>query len=229
MVVLLATGTASVALVLAQAGPASAHVTVSSPDAAAGGFGKLVFRVPSESDTASTTAVQVTLPTDTPFAFVSTKPLAGWTVSTTERRLDKPLTTEGFTITKAVATVTWTAAAGHGLKPGEFEEFEISAGPFPAKPGTLMMPAVQSYSDGTKVAWDQPSTPGGAEPEHPAPTLKLAAKTSDPGGASTTSKLAATTAATADDGLARWLGGLGLALGAAGLVVAMLTRRRRPV
>ena len=32
---------------------AAAHVTVSSQDAAPGGYGKLTFRVPNESDTAS--------------------------------------------------------------------------------------------------------------------------------------------------------------------------------
>ncbi len=166
---------ASTALVVAQAEPADAHVTVSSPDAAPGGFGKLVFRVPSESDTAMTTAVKVTLPAETPFAFVSTKPVPGWTVTTTEAKLAKPIKAEGFTLTKAVSTVTWTAAKGQGLRPGEFDEFEVSVGPFPEQPGTLAMPAVQSYSDGTKVAWDQPTVKGGAEPEHPAPTLELTA------------------------------------------------------
>ena len=47
--------TAASALVfVGAANSASAHVTVSSPDAKPGGYAKLVFRVPSESDTAST-------------------------------------------------------------------------------------------------------------------------------------------------------------------------------
>ena len=50
---------ASAGLLFAAAGPAALHVTVSSTDAAPGGYGKLVFRVPSESETASTTKVQV--------------------------------------------------------------------------------------------------------------------------------------------------------------------------
>jgi periplasmic copper chaperone A len=48
-------------LVLAAALPASAHVSVSSPDAAPGGFGKLVFRVPNESDSARTTEAVTTI------------------------------------------------------------------------------------------------------------------------------------------------------------------------
>ena len=50
------------AVLVLSATPASAHVTVSSPDASAGGFGKLVFRVPTESETAATTKIRITLP-----------------------------------------------------------------------------------------------------------------------------------------------------------------------
>ena len=67
-------------------GTASAHVSVSSPNAAPGGFGELTFSVPSESDTARTTSLTVQLPSDTPFAFVSVKPVPGWTATTTTDR-----------------------------------------------------------------------------------------------------------------------------------------------
>jgi uncharacterized protein YcnI len=46
---------AALAAVLALATAASAHVGVSSDDATPGGFGKVTFRVPNESDSASTT------------------------------------------------------------------------------------------------------------------------------------------------------------------------------
>jgi uncharacterized protein YcnI len=68
----------AVAATMAIGPAASAHVSVSSPDASPGGFGKLVFRVPTESATASTVKVTVTLPADTPFAEVSAKSLSGW-------------------------------------------------------------------------------------------------------------------------------------------------------
>ena len=101
------------ALGVVAAAPASAHVVVSSPDAAPGGYGKLVFRVPTESAAAKTVKVAVTLPAQTPFGDVSVQMHPGWTVATTERKLAKPVTTDdGFTLDKAVATVTWTATAG---------------------------------------------------------------------------------------------------------------------
>ena len=60
-VVLTALLAALVASVVVAAG-ASAHVTVSSDDAAAGGYGKLTFRVPNESDTASTVGLRIQIP-----------------------------------------------------------------------------------------------------------------------------------------------------------------------
>jgi uncharacterized protein YcnI len=218
----LAVGLAAVVLT---AVPAAAHVTVSSPDAAPGGFGKLVVRVPTESATASTTKLQVQLPDDTPFAFVSTKPHSGWTVATTERKLAKPITAEGFTLSKVVATVTWTAS-GAGIGPGQFDEFELSLGAFPSDVDTLSFPTTQSYSDGTVVVWDQASVKGQDEPEHPAPTLELAAAT----------QAADATAPDTDssDSTARWLAGTALMVAAVGLVLAglcafgVLGRRRPP-
>src|SRR4051794_41519631 len=75
-------------------GVASAHVSVSSPDASAGGFGKLVFRVPNESVTASTVRLRIQLPTDTAFAFVSYQPVPGWTATLTRTQLDPPVKDE---------------------------------------------------------------------------------------------------------------------------------------
>ena len=217
---------AGVALVVLTAVPAAAHVTVSSPDAAPGGFGKLVVRVPNESDTASTTKLQVQLPADTPFAFVSTKPHPGWTVATTERKLAKPITAEGFTLSKVVATVTWTASdASAGIGPGQFDEFELSLGAFPSDVATLSFPTTQTYSDGTVVVWDQPSVKGQDEPEHPMPTLELAAAT----------QAADATAPDTDssDSTARWLAGTALVVAVVGVVLAGLSAfgvlgRRRP-
>src|SRR5215510_2023982 len=102
-------GTAAALSFAIGAGPASAHVTVSSTDAAPGGYGKLVFRVPNETDSAATTKVQVTMPIDAPFASVSTKPHPGWKVQVEEAKLPQPVEVGDVTLTDAVRTVTWTA------------------------------------------------------------------------------------------------------------------------
>lgn len=200
-------------LVLAMAAPALAHVTVSSPDASPGGFGKVVFRVPSEAPTARTVRVAVTLPSNTPFAFVSTKVHPGWRVSQQEAPLPKPMTVEGFRVTKAVRTVTWTAEPGAGIEPAEFDEFELSVGPFPTDlSGPLMLVTTQTYSDGTVVRWNEPPLRSGEEPEHPAPTLAISAAAAVPSETS--------------DGLTRTIAFFALALGMGALVTALI---RRPV
>lgn len=219
----------AVVALLAVAPAASAHVTVSSPDATPGGFGKLVFTVPTESATASTVKLTVTLPAATPFAQVSAKSFPGWSVATTERHLDKPIKNDdGFNLTKAVSSVTWTAATGRGVAPGQFNEFELSVGPFPKGTASIALPAVQTYSDGTVVKWTQPTPPSGKEPDHPAPTLELAPSAA-PAVAAVKPVSETTSAARGEgtDGLARWLGGAGVAIGVVALSIAILSTGRR--
>ena len=153
---------------------AAAHVRVHPDSTASGSFSALTFRVPNESDSAGTVKVTVQLPQDTPLIYVSTKPVPGWTAKLTEEPLPKPVESSGTTITKAVRTVTWTAAKGTQIGPGEYQEFSISGGPLPAA-GPILFPTEQAYSDGTVVAWDQPTPASGPEPEHPAPAFEITA------------------------------------------------------
>lgn len=168
---------ASAALVLAVAGPASAHVVVGGP-VTEGGYGVLTFRVPTESDTASTVKLAVSFPKDTPIITVSTQPKAGWTAAVATGKLAKPeKDDDGNMIDTYVSSVTWTAAAGAGIKPGEFDTFAVSVGPIP-KVQKLTFPAIQTYSDGSVVTWNEIQQ-GSTEPEHPAPTLVVSPASSD--------------------------------------------------
>jgi uncharacterized protein len=233
---ILLVGTAAALSFAIATGPASAHVTVSSTDAAPGGYGKLVFRVPNESDSAATTKLQVTMPVDAPFASVSTKPHPGWQVQVEEAELPQPVEVGDVTLTEAVRTVTWTAQ-GPGIEPGMFDEFELSVGPFSEDVTTLMFPAVQTYGDGEVVRWTQPTPPGGAEPEHPAPVLELTADSAAAAGddsdgeenvALTASTDDTANAAASDDdkdALARAIAIGGFVVGVIALGASMLRRR----
>ncbi|MEE2030711.1 YcnI family copper-binding membrane protein [Rhodococcus chondri] len=192
---------ATAALLLAGSGVAAAHVSAFAPGAEQGGYTVLTFRVPTESDTAGTTALTVELPG---LKSARTLPLAGWTA-----------TVEKDPGTGLATAVTWTADPGVSVGPGEFQQFVLSVGPLPEE-DEVLFPAVQTYSDGEVVAWDQPAS-GGAEPEKPAPSVTLAASSDDgylAGGTDTT---------------ARWLGGIGLVLGALGAALGLgaLIRGRR--
>jgi len=194
-------GAAVVAVaIIASAGSAFAHVTVNPDTAAQGAFTKLTFRVPTEKDDASTNKVQVSLPTDQPLGFVSVKPHPGWTFAVTKSKLSTPIKTDDGELTEAVSAITWTAAsAASAIKPGEFDEFDVSAGPLP-KAASMEFKALQTYSDGEVVRWIEPAKADGTEPEHPAPTLKLtpaaaegASASAAPAGSAIAAKSASTT------------------------------------
>src|SRR5215212_4080530 len=129
-------GAFTAALVGLSAVPALAHVSVSSTDAAQGGFGVITFGVLNESSTTTTTKVTVQLPPASPIASVSVKALPGWTHKETTTKLATPIRNdEGEEITDAVSTVEWTAnSAADGIKQGEYADFSISAGPLPKIP-----------------------------------------------------------------------------------------------
>jgi len=216
------------ALTLALAVPASAHVTVNPNTAVQGGYAKLTFRVPNESDTASTTKVEVNLPAETPFASVSLKPVAGWTMAPVKSKLAKPIEAHGTQLTEAVSKITWTAVGDAAIKPGQFQEFDVSVGPLPEVP-QVVFKALQTYSDGTVVRWIDEPTTDGTDPEKPAPVLKLtaAAATDTPVAAGGGTAPTVTAAAPAEeDGTASWAGITGIGLGLAALVLGLLAYRR---
>jgi periplasmic copper chaperone A len=224
-------GAALVALLLAGTGIASAHVTVSSPNAAAGGFGTVVLTVPNESDTANTVRLRVQMPPKTPFSQVLAQPVPGWTITTTSETLATPVKDDdGNEITTAISVVDFQAATGGGIPPGQFQQFSLSVGPFPdAK--SVSFSAVQTYSDGSEVAWIDPTIEGQPEPEHPAPTLTLTAA-SNAASASASSDPAASSDGTSSsggpgsDGLPLFLSIAALVLGLAGVVLGWRAQRR---
>ena len=203
---------------LAAATPALAHVTAQPAQAEQGDYAVIALRVPTESDTAGTVKLQVTLPTDTPISSVRTTPRPGWTATLTKVPLNPPVERNGRTLTEAINTVTWTADPGTRIGPGEFADFPLSLGPLP-EVDRLVLPAVQTYDDGEVVAWDQAPTPDGAEPERPAPAVSLSPAAVPPGepAAAPVAAVQPSVPAAAGDPTARWLGGAGLLLGALGL------------
>jgi uncharacterized protein YcnI len=207
---------------------AEAHVRVlTDGNATTGGYTALTFRVPNESDAASTTRVSVELPQDTPFTSVRTRPLPGWTATVARAELPSPVDVGGATVTEAARTVTWTADEDAAIGPDEYQDFALTVGPLPA-PGAVLLPARQTYSDSEVVRWDERVPASGEEPEHPAPVLLVvpAAAEGDGPQDGTAASL------TAPDGTARWLGGAALAVaalaaGAAGLALGTVRAGRR--
>lgn len=216
---------AAVAATLALPAAATGHVTLQPGEAPAGGFARLDVRVPSEEATKNTVKVEVQMPPG--FADASYEPVPGWTVKETRHKLAKPITTsDGDVLTDELGTITFTAAPGRGLEPGQFQDFGLSLG-LPDKPaGTkLTFKALQTYAGGKVVRWI-----GAEGSEHPAPVVTLVADTRASGGAAAPAAAAPAAAKSGDDGgnglaiVALIVGALGLLAGGAALVTA----RRSP-
>ncbi|MET7783107.1 MULTISPECIES: YcnI family copper-binding membrane protein [Streptomyces] len=216
--------------VLAAAGAAFAHVTVHPETYAKGATdGVLTFRVPNEEDTASTTKVQVFLPTDHPVLGVLVTPQEGWTAQVTTTKLKTPVKTDDGTITEAVSEITWT---GGRIRHGQYQDFNVAFGQLPDDTDQLSFKTLQTYSDGNVVRWIEEEQKGGEEPENPAPVLTLTAEdaetgsdgTSASGSASSSSSSSAPAVAAASssssDSTARGLGIAGLVVGVLGLAAA---------
>lgn len=222
------------AAVLIGATAASAHVHVDGEDATRGGYGVLTFRVPTESDTASTTEVTVTMPSTTPIASASVQPVAGWTATVSTATLAKPVTTDDGQVSTYVSKIDWKADAAAAIKPGQFQEFAISVGPLPDV-AEVAFPTLQTYSDGSTVNWNETAS-GAAEPEHPVPVLALAAAepADQDATAATATTATATATATTDSSTAALAVGIAAVVAAlAALIVAIIallrgSRRRAP-
>ncbi|MBV9161674.1 MAG: YcnI family protein [Pseudonocardiales bacterium] len=201
-------------------GVASAHVTANPDTAQQGSYTKVSFRVPNERDNASTTRLEVDLPTDHPIASVETRAVPGWTSTVQKTTLAKPITTDDGQVTEAVSKITWT---GGKIPPGMFEDFDVSMGPLPTDTSELVFKALQTYDNGEVVRWIDTAPPGAPEPDHPAPVLKLT-----PADATPTSAAAVTTTGGAASSTGAWgvaLGIVGIVLGVIGIVFALLNRR----
>lgn len=210
---------AAAAMLVVLAGVAAAHVTANPNTAQQGSFTKVSFRVPNERDTASTIALEISFPADHPIPFVSTRSVPGWKVAVQKTTLDKPIKTEDGEVSEVVSKITWT---GGKIPPGSFEDFDVSMGPLPTDTDELVFKAVQTYDSGEVVRWIDTAPPGGPEPEHPAPVLKLTPATApaSPAGSTTVGG----SPSTGPWGVA--LGIAGCVLGLAGVSLGLLNRRR---
>jgi uncharacterized protein YcnI len=173
----LVTYMAAVTAVGVLAGAAHAHVTVQPGAVEGGGFAVVAFRVPNERDDASTTRVRVLFPEDQPIGSVRTTPMPGWSITTERRTLDEPIEMFGEQVSAVVSEVTWTAV-GAGIASGQFVDFDVNLGPLPES-GEMVFRALQVYSSGEQVNWNQVAVDDTVELEHPAPVLEITPPAAD--------------------------------------------------
>ena len=208
-------------LTLAVAAPASAHVTVTPSDTAAGAYTVLTFSVPHGCDGSPTTAVTIQMPEE--IVAVTPTRNAYYGVEKNLVKLDEPIEdAHGNTITERVGQVVYTSKLP--LPDGYRDTMELSL-QLPDEAGkTLAFPVIQKCEKG-QTGWTELAAEGQdtEELEHPAPTVTITEASGD--SADTTAPEASEDDGDDGDGLAI----AGLVVGALGVAVGgvALSRTRR--
>jgi uncharacterized protein YcnI len=174
---------------LALAPSAFAHAELFPSSLPAGDGQLLQLAVPNEKSGASTTEIQLTIPSG--FDLEHVAPVRGWTATVTGRH-----TTNGEV--GGGDSVTWK---------GKLSGLELAVLPFtgvPTKAGEYVFAVRQTYSDGSVVEWS-----GSESSDTPAARITATTGTSSGGGSGSSRTLAV---------IALVVGALGLAVGGAGLV-----------
>ncbi|SKC67107.1 YcnI family copper-binding membrane protein [Okibacterium fritillariae] len=238
---LLAVGslTAGVALALAAPLAASAHVSVTPSDTAAGSYTVLSFAVGHGCDGSPTTKLSFDIPEE--IVAVTPTVTPNWDIEKQMTDLKNPITdSHGESLAERVGTVVYTAKTPLADGYRDTVSFQVQL-PEDAAGKTLSFPVVQTCEQG-QTDWTQVAEDGQdpEELESPAPQVTVteaqaagahghsdADGDEDASAASASSENAAATTEAGPDVVARTLGILGIVVGAAGVVTAVVATRRR--
>lgn len=222
---------AAAAVVVMTAGVASAHVSISPSEGAAGSYTVLTASVPHGCDGSPTTKVAIQMPEQILSVTPTRNPL--WEVEKVMEKLDQPVTdAHGNEVTERVGQVVYTTDTP--LPEGYRDAFELSLRVPDVEGETLVFPVIQTCKKG-ETAWVETAPEGSVdELEAPAPTFTVlpaedgghgadAAEDDAEAGEEVAADDVETVAAESDDsntlGLLGLLAGLlGLAAGATALV-----------
>ncbi len=219
------------AIVLGTAAAASAHVEATATSTAADSYTTATFSVPHGCDGSPTTKLTFHVPESIIEVTPTVNP--NWTITKTTEPYTSPSASADDESTEdagqRVTSVTY--AAKTPLPADERDTFSLSFSLPDGKAGDRVeIPVTQTCEKGS-TEWDQQQQDGKAEPEHPAPSIVLtkAVATEADGDPVEASTAASGTSSTASgpDLVGRFLGLGGLVLGAAALVVAVASTRRR--
>lgn len=159
-------GAACLAVLVALAAPARAHVTLEVAQAPANSTYKAVLRVPHGCDGAATIRITVQLPPGVTAAQPMPKP--GWRLTTTPREGAPP--PAGHGAVPELAAITWE---GGPLDAAHYDEFVVRLR-LPDRPGELLhLPVLQDCEGGRSVAWTQIPDPARRPTEYPTPAAAL--------------------------------------------------------
>ena len=146
---------ASTVTVLLALGNAQAHVTLETPQAAAGSYYKAVFRVGHGCEGSPVTQLIVNIPPGVRGAKPMVKP--GWRIEIERARLDTPYESHGHSVTEDVAQIRYI---GGPLPDTHYDEFALMA-QLPEQAGPLYWKLTQICEKG-RVDWVEAPAAGQA-------------------------------------------------------------------
>ncbi|WP_134678845.1 DUF1775 domain-containing protein [Paracoccus ravus] len=155
------------AATLLSVGPARAHATLETAEAAVGSSYRAVIRIGHGCDGKPTKTLRVQLPE----GFYSAKPMPkpGWTIKTVTGNYARPFDDHGRQVRQGVREIIWS---GGDLPDDFYDEFVFrgTVGPDLVPGSTIYFPTIQECGM-AKAAWIDVT--GAAEADNPAPALRL--------------------------------------------------------
>jgi uncharacterized protein YcnI len=220
-----ATAGAAGLLTLGLATPASAHVTITPSDTAAGAFVVLTVSVPHGCEGSPTTGITIQIPEQILSVTPTRNPY--YDVTKNMVRLDEPVEdAHGNKITERVGEIVYSSKVP--LPDGDRDAMELSLQLPDVAGETLAFPTIQKCVKG-ETAWSEIPAEGqdAEELEHPAPAVTVTEATDDGHGGAATEPEAEADDSDSDDG--NGLAIAGLVVGAVGIAVGgtALARTRR--
>ena len=167
-------GLAAAAMFIA-VGAASAHVGFTADNTAAGGWAMLQFTVPHGCEGKGTTKIEIKLPEEYNFPYVTPFESNGWVASKTMRKLDKPIKAEHGDVSEVTDTIVYTRS-GAAL-PDKIGSAMLVSIQWPADAAgkELYLPIAQTCEGGASTNWNQIPAKGESEDslDTPAPSAMI--------------------------------------------------------
>jgi uncharacterized protein YcnI len=139
------------------AGPAFAHAEIERDGAVSSvGIVRASLTVPNEETSSGTVRIRLVFPDTPALNTAQPDPVDGWNFNVEKNAAGD------------VTQVVWTGGPVTGSKS---VTLSMTIGAVPSGTDTVDFKVLQTDDNGDDVRWIEPTPPGGAEPEHPAPVL----------------------------------------------------------
>lgn len=154
---------------------ALAHVGVVADTTSAGSWAFARITIPHGCEGKGTTKLEIKLPDEYVFPYVTPYEAPGWSVEKTTRALDKPVKAEHGDVTESVDTIVFTRTKDALPDPVGAVMWVTIQWPVDAAGKDIHLPVAQTCEDGLSTNWNEVPAAGESHDslEHPAPMISI--------------------------------------------------------